>query len=1223
MITSGRYGPAVGSAFALALLLAGCGGQIDPTENAFTSPTRETHFAFPVDSGPHAVDCDVCHGAYSTFRQFDCLGCHVKSPTDAVHTTTPSYLYQSPSCFDCHEDPSARPFDHKGTLPSCAACHGAGAFYAALPVPGFTHPDTQGADCGGCHGTSTWSSVAAPSSLVSDPDAAVVLTALVPRYADRSVASVTATPETLTMSMSHSTPQVEQAGVSCAACHVTASAGVFFPGRLHSSLANLGLPQPVACSDCHAGVAPTGFVGPLATHPPRSPPSGEMKHDAVAWSGASPTGTRLVTFDCGVCHAAPSDGSAGTWAVGRSGAGPALYHEALASARLPQPTSCLDCHASSRPAGVLDSATADLPAGLTFDHAATDARGDCSACHAGTTTWAGGRRHPAGSANPASCLPCHEGERPTSTSGWTSASYTASPFDYVTNTSGVPHGAGLDCALCHKGPGTGGTWGGTQTFAGGHLDHATAPAAGTSCVVCHSTQRPDLVLGRTAAAAALQGFDHAVNGTGDCLSCHRATVVAGTYVNYLAPGGAFPGGDWKGGVGYPGDTLCSVPGRSVTVTSIQLIRSSPGSLVTGTTSTTLTLPNAMLHVSAAIPAQVAPGPAATPDPSTCWHCHAHDAAGNVTAFANGTFHAALAGYSPTVGGSVSPLPQPTALCGDCHGQMLPAGIVERSGSDLQPMDHGAQFTGPSTIGGRTVTGVAGLDCSTCHLSPGGAWSDGTFHARIGSAVPADCVACHYPLMADAPRADVASGTTFVMSHRSGQITFQACEVCHPSALAASAPSPYLATDWKPGAYHGKLSAQPSACLACHAVSEPAAGAPTQSSWSYLLRAGATTTNGGQWMNHGARDVVGVDCATCHAADARTSGSAWSKDRLFHSAVAAPRTCRDCHGLTNGNGTVPGTRNNMPAGLTDSSTLTSASANPQTGVPAGTHDQITHSDVNVTGHDCSFCHTQAGRSSVGGVQGFEWAQSRFHASFSAGAPLVINGTTGRCSNCHLNVRPGAAFTALDHRTFTSAAGTQDCSACHSWPGTGSAAAPNWLGASGTPPFITVGGFAVSQPPAPSPTTQTGIANLPHPTVGASTSCATCHPGGVGGKRATGYDHASTLGTRCSACHEAGSNLVGTGWNGATAQASGAGDTRPFTLTTLKAHKGSPTGSSCNINVPNHFYAVDCYQCHTTPSGTGAVTTGTAYSNAWRFPHQQSRMTNPGTCNLCHVGQGCSK
>jgi hypothetical protein len=405
------------------------------------------------------------------------------------------------------------------------------------------------------------------------------------------------------------------------------------------------------------------------------------------------------------------------------------------------------------------------------------------------------------------------------------------------------------------------------------------------------------------------------------------------------------------------------------------------------------------------------------------------------------------------------------------------------------------------------------------------------------------------------------------------------------------------------------------------VSEPAAGQPTQSTVTYLLAAGGTPTNGGQWMNHGATAAAALDCAACHAADARSSGAAWSRSASFHAHAASPGTCQACHGLQNGNGTTAGAGNNLPSGLTSSTMVSSAAGDPTTGVPAGTRDQINHADVNVTGHDCSFCHTQAGPSTTPGVQGAEWAQARFHSSFTSATPLVLNGSTGRCSNCHLGVKPAAGMTPQDHSAFTAAAGAQDCSACHGWPGTGTPTAPNWLGATGTPQFIAVGGFAIARPPASAAATQAGIANLPHPAVGAGTSCATCHTGGIGGQHASGYDHASALAaTNCGACHEAGSPLVGTAWNGSGTQAAGAGDTRPFSITTLTAKRG---GDSCTITLPNHFYPVDCSQCHKSPAGTGAITSGTAYTSAWTFPHTNSKMSNPSTCNLCHVGQGCGK
>jgi hypothetical protein len=1205
---------------AAALLLGAC-GKSSLSGPGLAGMTPDNHAAyFPIANGEHALDCATCHTNAATFAEYSCTGCHTHdhAPTDLVHNSVGTYTYASASCYQCHPSPVPGAFSHRGIIGGCASCHAAGASFAALPRPGFTHLDVGSTDCGSCHTTASWAAGAVPGTLVHDPSQDLTVAALVPSYSATSIVKVTPASEPLSMSMDHHTAALASAVLtSCTGCHAGAAGGTYYPGVLHSSLANQGLAQPAACLDCHADAMPTGLVGPTAAHPPRNPASGEMKHDAVAWSGNAPTTTRLVTADCGTCHASPSATLAATWATGRAGAGP-TYHASLTSAKQAQPTSCLDCHANTRPA-VITSTGASLPSGLSFDHGAAAILGDCAGCHAasaagGFASWAGGRLHAAGGAAPTSCLPCHGGERPTSSAGWASATYTASPFDYGTNAAGITHGDGQDCAACHQGPGTG-AWGSTQNWQGGRFAHGAATVAGTTCIACHASQRPDLQPGATAASvAALLGFDHAVNGTGDCSGCHQATVAAGKYVNYVNPSTrALPGGDWKGGAAYPGDQLASAGDQLISLTELTLVRT--GARVTGVTSATATLYNGMLHTSPAIPGAVNPGPAASPDYASCWHCHT-STGGTVTGYANGQFHKALAAYAATPGGAVTPLPQPTSRCADCHAQMRPAGIVEKGGSDLQPMDHAALFTAAVTIGGQSAGGVAGLDCSACHHSPGTTWADGVFHASIGSATPQDCTVCHYPLMADSARADVASGALYVMTHRSAQVAQQRCDLCHTSALARATGTPPATSAWNPGAFHAGVAAQPTACLDCHAGSAPTA--PTQSSVTYALAAGGTSTNGGQWMSHAS--AAGVDCVKCHAADARAAGAAWSKSTPYHASVASAASCRTCHGLTNGNGATAGAGNNLPAGLTASSMVTSAAADATTGVPAGTHDQLTHADVNANGQDCSFCHTQAGPSAVAGVQGKEWAQASFHVRFSSATPLTMNGTTGRCSNCHLNVKPAATFAAMDHSSLTSASGSQDCSACHSWPGTGTSGSPNWLGASGSAPqFIFVGGFTIPRPPATATTTQTGIANLPHPST-ATLACSTCHTGGAGGKGAVGYDHASTLiNTNCSSCHEAGTNLVGTPWNGATTQSAGAGDSRPFTLTSLKATRSG--SGSCTINTANHFYPVDCSQCHKVPAGTGAVTTGTAYTNAWTFPHSNSAMTNPSTCQLCHSQPGC--
>jgi hypothetical protein len=1053
----------------LVLVVAlGCQGTPAPTPSFATAP--ELHTWFAIGSGTFhqiggttadgtTMGCQSCHPSNTTsFTQITCVSCHghEEAVTARLHLSVSKYRFDDSSgCYTCHPSGKKTAFDHAAISDNCAMCHDVAAPFAALPKAGFIHPDRGGVDCAGCHNTTDWKgATGAPNAHDSSHD--ILVAALLPTFAGTSIVNLIAQTQTLPMIMNHGSTDAPAAVMGdCTNCHANATRTGYFPGAFHASLATLGVAQPTACASCHHDSSPSGFVGPLTTSPARVPSSGEMRHEAVAWANDAPTTTRLVTTNCGSCHRTPAVTSTGnsagatpiTWATGKTTL-TVQFHAALTAAALPQPASCLDCHANSRPQALLTSANATLSAGTTFDHGATGARGDCGTCHAAAartwTSWRTGQFHLTGSSTPSTCLPCHAGERPTATASWTSPSYQSAPFDYVTSAAGSTHGDGQDCALCHGGPGTG-TWGGAQNWAGGRFNHGPGTPSETSCAVCHATQRPDLQPGTTAAAMATAlGFDHATNGTGECIGCHAATAAASRYVNYKNPATrALPGGDWKGGLSYPGASLASSTDQFINVDETRLIRGgTPMNMVLGTTTVTDTIYNGMSHVSPVLPASLSAGPTSAPDNSKCWHCHTNNN-GTVTAFRNGQYHAALTSYRASPNGAVAPFAQPTARCADCHAAMTPDGIVEKGGSSLWPMDHAAVFATPVVVAGQTVPGVAQIDCSVCHKSPGATWADGTFHPNVGSAVVSDCVSCHYMLIDDPALADTQSGTLYAMKHASKQLTFQTCQTCHPSAVGARALLPATADLWQTGAFHGAVTSQPTACLECHLVSQPGANLPTQSNWSYALAAGATATNSAQWMNHGSSLVAGMDCAACHAADAQKTGSTWSKSAFLHRATSGARTCQECHGLTNGGGGVAGSRNNLPAGLTSSTMPTSASA--ATGIAAGTLSQITHGDVNVAGRDCNVCHIQVGVATSAALAGREWAQARFHASLATAAKLTMNGSTGRCSNCHLNVNPKASYTTFNHTGFSSAPGSQDCSGCHTYPGTGTIGSGNWLGA----------------------------------------------------------------------------------------------------------------------------------------------------------------------------------
>ncbi|MFO0727552.1 MAG: CxxxxCH/CxxCH domain-containing protein [Myxococcota bacterium] len=1102
-----------------------------------------------------------------------------------------------------------------GSQASCGSCHG-------LPPPA---PHPAATSCEACHGPVAGPdrTIAMPlrhadgvldvvdvnnGALFSDPAHDVSIDALIPTYDQTSISALNPQTEILKMPMNHKTTAIPADKLSaCTSCHPDGASGQYFPGLMHATLDDLGVAQPTECLDCHAASAPTGFVGPTATMPARSPPSGEMKHDAVLWANDAPTTMPAVPANCGACH---DPGNNGGWTAGKNG--PVTFHASLGNA---QPSSCLDCHANTRP-GMLNSQNASVPAGLSFDHGAPQALGDCQSCHSasrpGFTTWAGGRFHPSGSATPTSCLPCHESERPTTTNGWVSTTYTSAPFDYVQNSLGISHGAGQDCAECHKGPGTG-QWGASPNWVNGSFAHASSPLIATTCINCHTTQRPDLLPGATPASAeALVHFDHSTNGRGDCLGCHQATVRAGSFSHLNNPAtGTLPGGDWKDGIGYPGSTLVSSTTHFFTTTEIVLMRSGPNNLVTSTSQRTSTYPNAMLHTSSAMPAEVNAGPSGNPDNGKCWHCHTNNN-GTVTSLSDGRFHASLSNYQATVGGARSALAQPTR-CGDCH-TVRPRDIVEKGGSSLSPMDHQAAFTAAVNIGGAMVSNAQDLDCAVCHRSAAGStsWADGVFHANIGSAVPADCTGCHYPLLADGAKSDVTTGSRFSMKHRSAQITTQACATCHSGALAHASMSPPAASLWQTGAYHSAVSAQPASCNECHTVARP--GATTAGSVSYTLSQGATATNQAQFMNHASQTLAGKDCAACHAADAKSSGSAWSKASKLHGPVPSAATCNECHGLSNGRGNVVGTTNNLPAGLNDSATVTTAGAS--TGVPTGTHDQITHTDVNVTANECKLCHTQQGSAQTGR----EWAQASFHRNFNASKPLTINGSTGRCSNCHMNVKPGAGYSQQDHSAFT-ATSQQDCSACHNWPGT-SATLPNWLGA-------------------------TGAHASSGSTSGSSLACATCH--GQGGSASTHLSVATAShyggtsnGNTCISCHINFSGFGGTTANlkyahtNSSANAGGCVTCHAFSNQLLATLTNTPSlnyPSSSGGHQFSQTYSVtgsfsgDRFTANHTNSGLtrcGAChqySSTSASTNIWSFKHRPS---NPGIsnstrtsgCDMCH-------
>src|SRR6266850_2027321 len=97
--------------FLLPLALLAC----QPGASSPNGPVTRANHRFPIATGPHAADCNTCHGAFSSFSQFTCFNCHGHEQplTDMLHVSLTAsagsslpdggvaYAYDSVSCLGC------------------------------------------------------------------------------------------------------------------------------------------------------------------------------------------------------------------------------------------------------------------------------------------------------------------------------------------------------------------------------------------------------------------------------------------------------------------------------------------------------------------------------------------------------------------------------------------------------------------------------------------------------------------------------------------------------------------------------------------------------------------------------------------------------------------------------------------------------------------------------------------------------------------------------------------------------------------------------------------------------------------------------------------------------------------------------------------------------------------------------------------------------------------
>lgn len=801
-------------------------------ENGSFSSVRYTHTGLE-------TSCNTCH---ASVRPTTLVGTHQFSHMSSTWGGTGD-------CISCHTTTlwSQGQFSHDPRPTTCQECHQNQRPTTLVGTPAFDHTLNGMGDCVACHNqtTTSFSSLAdwaggegLPHDLIGVR--AITLSVGKPTFSGTTMSSVATQSVTLALQMFHNSAQIPLGGIdTCVACHTGAASGNFTNGRFHTSLGALtvAMSQPTLCLDCHIGAKPVGFVGPVDSAN-RTPASAKMRHEATTWAkdflgNWAPTTTAIVPAECSTCHTNPG----GVW----SGA---QFHANMS----PQPTSCIACHANSRPPGSFGSPL--------FNHYTRGGTQDCTVCHTVSTfasvgNWAGGQfPHTAIT----SCSECHNSQRPTTNTGWQQTVTSA-----TTTMDFTKHGGTTDCYTCHSTTVTHNTMADWQ---GGNFSHSPAP---TTCTNCHTYPVGPVGASNTNHLTQF-GPD------GNCIACHSNASAFATMANWQgATAGVPPAGLINGDMTKFSWTYWTVNPVNLTLSGNRVL----GAVTVSGTK----LPMQILHTSNQISNTLL---------TSCSTCHTS----GTTAGSGTRFHTHIT-------------PQPTTNCKSCHS---PGGVATGiigpilGSTDTTPnMNHNALYASGQSI-------VTAQDCSKCHTNPGNKWNDGVFHANIGTNTLNNCTACHGVKM---PRTDITAAETYTssmsvtipqhMDHLSTYVT-QDCVTCHLQKGPANGNSKPWETSVSK--FHSVVSsASITTCSECHTLDKPAAT---------VFYASTTISKYAHSTNYqGDMDCFGCHTkkATSNYTDLTKIGVSWTGGMFTHrdqnnNKITSSGACATCHTSFTYNSTIP-------------------------------------------------------------------------------------------------------------------------------------------------------------------------------------------------------------------------------------------------------------------------------------------------------------------------------
>ncbi len=1200
-----RIAPASLAALALLLVLLA----LPFAASAQSSGASFDHVAtgYPLTGAHEQVRCETCHikGIFKGTPR-DCATCHVQNNQRGALAKPANHIQTTDSCDQCHTVAAftGAIFSHVAVAPgSCASCHNG---IRAQGKPANHIPTTL--SCDQCHGTVAF----APA-----------------RAFDHSVLNGVLT--------------------TCATCHD----GTKATGQPAKHIATT---DPTLCGSCHVASTQSGF---------KSFAGGQMDHTGIV-SG------------CASCHGPSVTG--GTFAgITRIVVMPPTA-PAGPSSHIPTSTTCESCHLASKPAGLVPANTPTPAPGSRFALPAPTGpqihagiTGGCNACHDSNFVWMGVAAYPiapvvvttgavytgfqtrplttagafrvADAAHPTSgdCSDCH--------AGTTSFDAQAKPANHI------PYAATATCAACHTTPGDFAT---IPTLAN---IHANAQSTTSNCAQCHGAAAPSFAI--PAANFSIVGLPgNHVPTSASCETCH---VGAGSSVAVtpVGNGAKFTGSKMS----HSGITnnCAACHGPAITGSSFigvtKIIVMPPTSPVGPTShipsSTTCEACHLATTPAGLVPAVAtanAPGSAfQTPAPTTaqihagvtggCSSCHEASfiwmgmsaypiaptilvAGAQYTGFqtrpraAAGTFNVA----DPSHPGSGD--------CSQCHSGTDFFTALDKPANHI-PYAATAQCTACHTTPGdfATMPTLANIhanaqsttsNCAQCHGAAAPSFAIPANNFSIvglpGNHIPtsASCETCHVGAGSSIAATPVGNGAKFTGSKMSHSGITNNCAACHGPAITGSSFVGVAKIVVMPATSPvGPTSHIPSSttCETCHLATVPAG----------LIAATATATAPGTAFAAPAPNTAQIHtgvtggCSSCHEANfvwmgvsaypiaptTLVAGAQYTGFQTRPRAAAGtynvadashPATgdCSQCHSGTNFFTAQDKPANHIPYATGASCAACHTTPGDFTTIPTLAN---IHANAQSTTSNCAQCHGAAAAS-------FAIPATNFTI---VGLPGNHVPTAASCELCHVGAGSSVAVTPVGNGAkFTgskmSHSGiTNNCVACHG---------PSITGSS----FVGVTKIIVMPPTSP-------VGPTSH--IPSSTTCESCHlatvPAGLVPAVATANTPGSAFQTPapttaqihagvtsgCSSCHEA--SFV---WMGMSAY-----PIAPTVLTTGAQYTGFQTrpraaAGTFNVADASHPAAGDCSQCHS----------GTAFFTGQDKPANHIPYAAAAQCNACHTTPG---